>query len=71
MKGVKILVRLTILVQAIKDVLYQILCQLEPLHVYVQMERYFQIQEIVKKVIETAEMLLWFFQKKNTLEYNW
>ena len=51
MKGVKILVRSTILVPEIKDVLCLTLYQLELLHAFVQMEQYFQIMEIVKKVI--------------------
>ena len=54
MKGAKILVRLTILVPEIKDVLCLTLYQLELLHAFVQMEQYFLIMEIVKKVISQS-----------------
>ena len=63
MKGVKILVRLTILVQEIKDVLYQTPYRLEPLHAYVQKERYFLIVEIVRKVLQDNKIMISFGEK--------
>ena len=61
MKGVKILVRSTILVPEIKDVLCLTLYQLELLHAFVQMEQYFLIMEIVKKVISLSILYFQFW----------